>query len=396
MKTAKSPLNAPVLFMTVLLLSVLPFFGRAETARPSTAAFGEFVRLSTGQKIWVEGEFIGADRPTKVILNGLTNSASKSFYQLSKAFVEKGYNVVRFDFPGQAKTLYANLNLPQDFSYQAQVRVIKELLPIIVQRLGLKTKLDILGQSYGAGILLATLGLEPEFSQNYLRSAIAFAPYTEPLRNQDESIREEMKWWRTYYPQLPYTDQELYDLIFYRIVMSQYAVFEPEIIGLTPEITTTNLWGVYELGRGMRPLKAAELIGTMPATIPVNIIKAESDQYIPGDVIPAFWKALPSNKKGIFINVYSTEHKMLQVVPQFSADISEILATPPRLFPRGTMLEGYVMTHRLHKGSQSYDISDLLDAVRRRPLLSAKKVVELEGQVGASTLQCRDLFAIAN
>jgi hypothetical protein len=87
---------------------------------------------------------------------------------------------------------------------------------------------------------------------------------------------------------------------------------------------------------------------------------------------------------------------MLQVVPQFSADISEILATPPRLFPRGTMLEGYVMTRRLHKGSQSYDISDLLDSIRRRPLMSAKKAVELEGHAGASTLQCRDLFAIAN
>lgn len=396
MKTANALLNIAIFFTTAFLISVIPFHGRAAISSPSIAAFGEFVQLSTRQKIWVEGEFIGADRPTKVILNGLTNSASKSFNQISKSFVEKGYNVVRFDFPGQAKTLYANLSLPQDFNYQAQVRVIKELLPIIVQRLGLKSKLDIIGQSYGAGILLATLGLEPEFSQNYFRSATAFAPYTEPLRSQDESIRQEMTWWRTYYPQLPYSDEQLYDMIFYRIVMSQYAIFEPEIIGLTPEITTTNLWGVYELGRGMRPLRAVEFIEKMPAAVPVNIIKAESDQYIPGDVIPAFWKALPSSKKGIFINVYSTEHKMLQVAPRFSADISEILATPPAIFPRGTKLEGYVMTNRLHKGSQSYDISDLLNAIRRRPFMNAKKIVELQGQVGASTLLCHDLFATAN
>lgn len=365
MKSPKVLLIFVLLLVAGLVNSLQPSIAQAQSnvdaeiaARVST--FKDFVQISDGRKIYVEAEIIDPSRPTKMIFNGLTNSAGGSFRLMSDAFLKQGYNVIRFDFPGQAKTLLANLPLQGDFSVPAQVAVVKDLMPKLERQFRLKGGFDVLGQSYGGGIILGVATLEPEFALRYFRTTTVYAPFTEALRDQDEQIRREIKAWRTLYPNLRYTDTELYDMIFYRKVMSSYWMFEPEILGTTTAETTLFLKGVFELGRGIRPFTAADYVGSLPPELKINVVIAASDQYIPGDVIPKFWDALPERNRGYFIEIYGSEHKLFQAVPYFSADVAELTTHPVSQIPLGSKFEAYQITGRIHVGRARYNLKDLI------------------------------------
>jgi hypothetical protein len=360
-------MKTPRYFLATLLVVFGSLFAHpnvaqadADSATKQVARFRDFIPLDDGRKIWVEADIVDPKAPTKFNLNGLTNSAAGSFKLLTDAYLKKGENVIRFDFPGQATTLLANPSLDQDFGYRAQARVVVELLPKILTKVGLQGKVDALGQSYGGGILIALATFEQPFVNRYFRSLTAFAPYTEPLRSQDESIKREIKWWRKWYPNLnDYSDQELYDMIFYRTVMSSYWWYEPEIIGRTPDETRLYLEGVHALAKGIRSFNAGDYISLLGDTR-LNIVMASDDQYIPSDVIPKFWSALPAKNRGYFVTLYRSEHKMLQVMATLSSDIEELTANPVKEIPLGSEIEAYWPTSRIHYGSQRYELGKLI------------------------------------
>lgn len=333
-------------WMIVNVVSVLP-------AQAAPQQFREFVSLSNGTKMWVEAEVADPSRPTRVIFNGLTNSASLSFLSLSRAFLAQNTNVIRFDFAGQAKTLLENLPLSsRSYSYDAQVRDVVEMIPIMRSRLGLIGPLDAMGQSYGGGIILAMLALQPEFSKETFRSVTVFAPYTEILRSQHDQIMTELTWYRIMYPWWTISDEALYQMIFRRTVMSTYWMAEPEIIGPTPWHTYLYLDGVVELATGIRPFRAVDVIAQMP-NMPINIVVSATDQYIPSHVIPQFWNALPAEKRGLFIKVYGAEHKMLQTSVPMSAKLEEI--TSNSVYPAGSKMEAHTITGGIYVEGKRVD-----------------------------------------
>lgn len=336
----------------------------AQSSRATTAV-REFVTLSSGTKIWVEADMIDPRFPTMLIFNGLTNSATESFSDLSKELLALGNNVIRFDFRGQAKTLRENRKTPDVITFQEQVADVKDLVPRLKERLSLRGPLNVFGQSYGGGIILATLGLEPVFAKQNFASVTVFAPYTEPLRTQDEQILTEVGRWKRLIPFLSrrFSDAELYDMVFDRIVYSTYWSAEPEINSVTLFGTLLNLKGVSAMAKGIRGLVAEKLISAMP-DLPINVVAAVGDQYIPNDVIPAFWAKMQQRIKGVFVWVYQSEHKILQVVPSFSAKLVELLSRKNNLV-RGSTLEAFALSGSIYardvmRGGEPQVLSDLL------------------------------------
>jgi pimeloyl-ACP methyl ester carboxylesterase len=357
--------------------------------------FRDYVILEDGRKIWVEAEILDPSRPTKMIYNGLTNSATMSFRALSDAFRRKGYNVIRFDFPGQAKTLLADQNLKGDYGYMAQVKTVVSLVPRLLKKFNLKGDLDALGQSYGGGILAAVAAFEPAFVDKYFHSLTAFAPYTEPMREQDESIHREMDLWKKLNPGVPFDDAKLYDMIFYRTVVSTYWYIEPEINGHTPLETALFLDGVYELAKGLRPFTATNWLQNLP-NLPINVVMADNDQYIPGDVIPKYWNLLPKKHRGYFANMMGVEHKMLQVAPLASADLEDLMANPVfNQLPAGASFELYLSTYRINYGSERFKLNELISPVDKGTFnfRTQASLARSQAKSTFTKLTCNQLFS---
>lgn len=362
--------------------SFVPTALAAPQAKNSAASLQEYFTLRDGTKVWVEADIINPAQRTKLVFNGLTNSTD-SFNVLADDYVGKGLNVIRFDFLGQAKTLMAN-DKENNISYTRQVDLVAELVPLVEHRVGFPLNIDVLGQSYGGGIMLAMATQNPEFATK-LRSITAFAPYTEPLKAQDEQIKDEIKFWKEL--NLKYSDQQLYDMIFYRTVMSSYPIYEPEIIGSSVLETKVRLEGVYALATGIRPYNAGKVIGNLPPNLKINIVISANDQYIPDGVIKAYWNALPASNRGYFITLFGTEHKMLQTLPRMSANISELTANPPLdKIPYGAEFEVYFATGRIRYGVKRFILEDLL---REKGLLQEARA----HNYGASVVACSKVFA---
>jgi len=360
----------------------------AEAADAKVTQLRELIPLQDGRKIWVEADIIDPRLTTKIIFNGLTNSASNSFHLLSDALLKENYNVIRFDFPGQGKTLLANLPLTgEKLTISDQADVVHELIPTMVNHYSLSGGLEILGQSYGGGVILRTFAKYPEFSKDTFRAATEFSSYTEPLAAQDEQIKQQVELRKMVQANSHKTDDQLYDEVFYQTVMSTYWIAEPEIIGKNLQETRLFLQGVYHLAQGIRTWKAEDDIGNLP-DMPINLVMSMTDQYIPSDVIPRYWNSLPLKNRGYLIKVYGSEHKIFQAVPRFAAAIEAITSHPFASSGHGSEFNAFVVTNRIQ-----FTGNGLKAPSAKEGLAMDIKNYRNSELNGLTTNMCRSLFA---
>lgn len=269
-----------------------------------------FVKLPSGNELYVN--YLAAERgkPTVVLLNGLTYSTREwniMSYDLSK----EGLGVLRYDMYGQGETLRRSGMVFQAITHNEQANDLAELL----NHLKIK-KVHLAGLSYGGGIAMSFASTYPDKTA----SVILLAPFTEAVKSQDEWVKKQIAVNRQLFPFNPATDDELYDFFLRNLIYTTYPAAEPSIMN-----QAFKLDAVYQLVRGIRKFKALDVADEIPNQS-MHLVIAANDQYIERDIMNDFWKKFPAKKLVSKILVQYSEHKIPEAVPHFAAGwIREIM-----------------------------------------------------------------------
>lgn len=281
----------------------------------ASETFRGHLKLADGRQIFTEYLPSKSHKPTLVLLNGMTYEVA-SWDSLVAYLVKRGFGVLRFDFQGQGKTLEESGPITEVIPYQEQVRDVD----LVTKALGLRGKLHLVGLSYGGGIAIEFARVFPHRTQEI----ILMAPYMRPLTNQDGWIRINVQLaqaskelldrstWIT--RQFPVSHDQWYDYFLRVLVSSLYPVAEPVILRHPWRLEAT-----YRMAQGIRKFNAHDIAHQLHQ-VPVHLIEAGNDQYLPPEDLREFWKLLPESNRNTYVRFLHTEHKIPEDVPEGLAD----------------------------------------------------------------------------
>jgi pimeloyl-ACP methyl ester carboxylesterase len=276
-----------------------------------------FVQLSPGHDLYIEYKPAENGLPTLVVLNGLTYNV-RTWDPFIEPFLKSGYGILRYDAQGQGETLLQYAPAMREIPLSDQTSDLHALLA----KLNLTESVYLLGLSYGGGIALDFLDKYPA----QVKALILMAPYTEPLKQQNDWIMSQVWYTRATMPFNQATDDELYDYYLKTLVYTTYPVAEPVVLN-NPFI----LEAVYRMAEGVRKFNAVPLEARFPQAS-VHLIQGSADQYITSVVFDSFWNQLPQGAGASRIIIEGSEHKIPQAVPKFSqAWVEKILAGDKRI-----------------------------------------------------------------
>ncbi len=218
----------------------------------------------------------------------------------------------------------------------------------------------LLGLSYGGGLALQMAADHPE----QIQSAILAAPYVFPLPDQDQLIKQVVSLLQNFSeaghnqavqklkntmrqisPMLPeasingfvgyltygwpqwstLTYDDLYDLVLRALITSTYHLVEPEILKWDPPYQAI---AAAELVRGIRHLDYRRLL-SKNFHVPLHLVEAGREQYVPKDLLEEFWSAVPDSVRGSVLEIQDVEHKMNETAGAFLAAWAWDVATNP-------------------------------------------------------------------
>lgn len=295
---------------------------------PETGVSG-YVALNSGDQIYVHVYNADSNLEPIVFLNGLSQDVS-DWRALFPIIENSKRPLIFFDnlYQGRSLKKYLSdkktkfpftspLGAERAF-YGEDAKPLFKSVPITEQSqdiinlldfLGVKTKVDLVGLSYGGG---SALEIASTFSDR-VRNVIMLAPYVGPLETQDQMIRAKVALLRKMYPISRYSApeyyNELYDYFLRDLVYTTYYISEPSIIrwGFMQTV------GAYELIRGIRHIVSADLVKTVPDHS-IHLAIAGHDQYIPEKMLTDFWGTIPESKRGSILKVVNVEHKLNESV----------------------------------------------------------------------------------
>lgn len=292
-----------ILFAAFIFVSSFAFAERE--------SFEGFVQIKKDLELYVEYQKPKSNKPTVVLLNGLTYS-TKQWNSFAEVLISRGYGVIKYDMQGMGRTLLKYAPALEPISIKTQVRDLQLLLAVM----NVPKPYNIVGLSYGGGVGLAFAAEFPKL----VNKAFIMAPYTQPQKQQDDWIRSQIWLTRKMQPWNPSTDDELYDYFLRQIVYSTYPQAEPIILE-----NPYKLDGVFRMIQGIRKWKAVSAAKDLPDRS-LHLMVAGSDQYISQDVMMDFWSQVPNRAKASLLIINNCEHKIPESAPYFSAAwIDEVL-----------------------------------------------------------------------
>lgn len=315
--------------------------GMITLASPALART-QFVNVE-GRKVWVDYQPASGKQPTVVLLNGLT-------YQLGHwdKFVEAlsrrspGLGILRFDMIGMGETLLkGKLPVSEAISYADQVEVTRGVMDQLRIR-----KAFIAGLSYGGGIAVAFGSAHPE----RVEQLILMAPFTEPMKEMDQWIRGQVAMNRLTFPLNPATDDELYDFFLRNFIYASYPALEPSVLD-----NAYKLESVFRMIQGIRKYDTFKDAKNLPEGS-VHLLVASQDQYIKGEVLDRFWKAVPKRARASRINISVTEHKIPEAIPDYSAAWTLEIISQREELNRGLVFEGNTRGFSARSGSTTIEM----------------------------------------
>lgn len=293
------------IFLGFLIVQVLSFQAMAVEKFDLKKDYRGFVSIESTD-LFVDYNAPKGDRPTVVILNGLTYSTRQ--WDAMTFFLKKsGMGILRYDMSGMGQTLLRYGVRTSPYFYTEQVLELNQLL----KKLSVPKPYNLVGLSYGGGIALA-------YAQQYptnINKIVAMAPYTAPLEGQDTWIKQQITVTRSMFPYNPASNDELYDYFLKQIVYSSYPSLEPIVLE-----NPIKLEGVFRLTQGIRKFSAIEHLDRLPNKS-VYLVIAEKDQYIPAGILDAFWDKIPERARIEKILVKYSEHKIPEAVPAQAAEL---------------------------------------------------------------------------
>lgn len=293
----------------------------ADTNRPQQI----WVKVAPEKELYVEYYAPREGEPTLVLLNGLTYS-TKQWSNFIEPLIQRGVGIVCFDFEGQGKVLLRYAPALEMIPYDRQVADLHELLA----QLKVKKPYNLLGLSYGGGIGIAYAMKYP----NFVNQLMLMAPYTRPLANLDNWIRAQIWATKTIFPFVNWTEDELYDYYYKQIVYATYPQYEPVVLENPFKLEAT-----FRLAQGIRKFVPENLTDSLK--VPVHLIVARNDQYIPQADLEKYWELMPKKIKMSRLFINNSEHKIPEVLPNFSSGwIYQILKENSLLF-KGLDFDGF-------------------------------------------------------
>ncbi len=274
--------------------------------------FAGFVAINTKKQLYVEYLAPAANRPTVVLLNGLTYT-TRQWDAMTVFLKSAGLGVVRYDMSGMGKTLIKYGPQYSPYLFSDQVLELNKLLAVMQ----VPKPYNLVGLSYGGGIAAAYAIQFPADIKN----AILMAPYTAPIAAQDKWIKDQIVYTRLAFPFNTYADDELYDYFLKEICYTTYPIVEPIVLEHPYKLEAT-----FRLTQGIRKFDLMSKLGSLPAHS-IHLVIAKKDQYIPLAVLEGFWNAIPVAARASLTYVENSEHKMPEAAPEKSASIVDFIVS---------------------------------------------------------------------
>lgn len=312
------------------------FDGGGSTYDPQASAFQGFIEIRQGKSLYVDYVKAEKNQPTVVLLNGLTYSTAQ-WQEFTRPLLDRGVGVVRFDFDGMGKTLlkYA--------PYTAVIPVEQQAADteLLLQKMSIQGPYNLVGLSYGGGVAAAFAMLYPQDVKNL----IMMAPFTRPVEGQDSWIKAQIWATRKMFPFNQATDDELYDYFLHQIIYATYPQSEPIVLE-----NPFKLEAIFRLVQGIRQYSPLDHVSQLPKKS-VHLMIGAQDQYIARSVLQEYWNAIPASAKASLIVINSSEHKIPEAVPLFSAGwVYQIIKGNKVLF-KGAEFTGYPFAGKAESGT---------------------------------------------
>jgi pimeloyl-ACP methyl ester carboxylesterase len=316
-----------VLFSLLAVLMGIQFFSLASWGTPSTTvvapkSFAGLVDINQ-KKLYVEYTMAQPNKPTVILVNGLTYS-TRNWFRVSSGLIKAGYGVVTFDMAGMGLSLLSNPLRTKPIFYNQQASDLKTLL----NGLKIKSPYNLVGLSYGGGIIAAFATLYPQDAGNL----ILINPYTEFLETQKSWIKEQISNTRSLFPYNKASDEELTDYFIRQLVYTTYPLAETSSME-----NPYKLEGITSMVQGIRMYQPIEEARFLPAKS-LHLVISENDQYIPQDIYANYWDAIPMKARASRTFVKYSEHKLPEAFPRFTIQfIQGILDGQPIMFNGDTL-----------------------------------------------------------
>ncbi len=276
------------------------------------------------KKLYVEYTKPLNNSPTVILVNGLTYG-TKNWVGLKKNLTTAGFGVVTYDMAGMGTTLLSNPLPQKPILYTDQADDLKSLL----KSLRIKAPYNLVGLSYGGGIIAAFATRYPQDAGNL----ILMNPYTEFLQTQQKWIQDQIKATRKMFPQNPATDDELTDYFIRQLAYTTYPLAE-----ISSLENPFKLEGITRMVQGIRTYQPIEEARFLPERS-LHLLISERDQYIPQDIYSNYWKAVPLKSRANLTYVKFAEHKIPESFPRFAFQyIKGVLDGQPLLFKGDTLI----------------------------------------------------------
>jgi pimeloyl-ACP methyl ester carboxylesterase len=292
-----------------------------------------YLKISNGRQFWVDYTAPVNGKPTVVLVNGLTYS-TKQWELFAKQLTAKGIGVVRYDMFGMGKTLLKNIPIWKMIPYERQAQDLKDIL----EHLEIPEPYNLVGLSYGGAIATEFAARFPKLSNK----VILMAPFTRPIKEQDEWIKQQVKINRVLNPLNPATDVQLYDFYLKQIIYSTYPAAEP----ISLENYPYKLEAIFRMVQSVRHWPYEKAVNMLPQKT-LHLMIAGNDQYIKREVMEDAWKSVDSKTRASRIIVGGAEHKIPEDVPNFSAAWVEMIINDHPLLKDGAWFWGDSKTGRV-------------------------------------------------
>ena len=274
--------------------------------------FKGFVSITKSKELYVEYLPPQLNRPTVVLLNGLTYS-TRQWDAMTGYLKKSGLGVLRYDMSGMGQTLvkYGLQNAP--YYYSDQVLELDHLL----EALKIPQPFNLVGLSYGGGIAAA---YAIEFPAR-IKNAILMAPYTAPIAQQDQFIKSQIAMTRLLFPFNFASNDELYDYFLKQICYTTYPTAEPSVLDNPLKLEAT-----FRLTQGIRKFDLIKKVNGFPDNS-IHLVIAKKDQYIPVAVLENFWNRIPVTARASLTYIDDSEHKMPEAIPEKSAQLVDTIVS---------------------------------------------------------------------
>lgn len=327
------------------------------------SAFEGYVDLDADTSLYARVVPGAPDAPVVVFLNGLTQDMDH--WGTTIPFLQnKNVTIVTIDLALQGRSMILRLNTnfsllrpivpplvihgglwdaPPTFpetSLEQQSQYVSALL----KKLGIEQPVILVGLSYGGGLALQMAADFPD----EISMAVLAAPYVFPLPSEDTLIKQLLADEKAVNPvwnTISYDDG--YDVILRGMVDTTYPMIEPEIMKWQPPFQAI---AVAELVRGIRHLAYGSLLNSS-FRVPLHLIVAGDDQYIPSDMLDQFWSNVPLHVRGSYLKILGSEHKMNEAVgPYLGSWLWELVSNPDYLQRPGQFLGNPVQGEAQEQG----------------------------------------------